>query len=139
MDSTYTQSMKSHIKQLESELRGLTDILQERPLSKYEYRASERTVQIIIGACIGIAKHWCKQLGQPAPESAYAAFQMLSDSGIEEVKQTRWKQIIGMRNALVHDYLNIDKEIIEHLIRERHYQSLVQFALTGLEGLSQSK
>lgn len=137
MDSTYTQSMKSHIKQLESELQGLTDILVTRPLSKYEYRASERTVQITIEACIGIAKHWCKQLDRPAPESAYAAFETLSDCGIEQVKQTRWKQIIGMRNALVHDYLNIDKEVIEHLIRERHYQSLVTFALAGLHELEE--
>jgi uncharacterized protein with HEPN domain len=61
---------------------------------------------------------------------------MLSDCGIEEVKKTRWKQIIGMRNALVHDYLNIDKDLsfsqeLEHLIRERHYQSLLVLTITG--------
>lgn len=139
MDSTYTQSMTSHIKQLESELIGLTEILQQRALSKYEYRASERTVQITIEACIGIAKHWCKQLKQPAPENAYAAFETLNDFGIAEIKNTRWKQIIGMRNALVHDYLNIDHEIIEHLIRECHYQSLIEFALIGLTALTEEQ
>ena len=33
-----------------------------------------------------------------------------------------------MRNALVHDYLNINPEIIEQLIRENEYSSLVAFA-----------
>ncbi|WP_112717260.1 HepT-like ribonuclease domain-containing protein [Moritella yayanosii] len=28
-----------------------------------------------------------------------------------------------MRNALVHDYLNIDHEIIEHLLKTKKYQS----------------
>ncbi|MBL4831826.1 MAG: DUF86 domain-containing protein [Aliivibrio sp.] len=54
--------MRSHIAQLHSELEGLNEIISERPFSRYEYRAAERTLQIVIEACIGIAKHWNKMV-----------------------------------------------------------------------------
>jgi len=136
MDNTYIDSMKAHIAQLESELCGLTDILASRALSQYEYRAAERTLQILIEASIGISKHWCKQIYQVAPANAYQAFERLAQHGIEEVANTQWKQIIGMRNALVHDYLNIDHSIIEHLIKTKKYQSLLDFTRLGLNNLT---
>lgn len=135
MDNTYIESMRAHLAQLESELFGLTDILAERTLSQYEYRAGERILQILIEACIGIAKHWSKQIYQVAPTSAYHAFERLTEHGIKEVANTQWKQIIGMRNALVHDYLNIDHEIIEHLLKTKKYQSLFVFSRLGLNNL----
>ena len=50
--------MQEHLAELKSDLQGLTDIIKKRDLSRYEYRASERTLQVWIGVCIGIAKHW---------------------------------------------------------------------------------
>jgi uncharacterized protein with HEPN domain len=51
------------------------------------------------------------------------------------MKSINWKRIIGMRNALVHDYLNINPEIIEQLIRENEYSALVTFAQEELVAL----
>ncbi|MFT6421797.1 MAG: hypothetical protein ACJA2K_000512 [Thalassolituus sp.] len=42
-----------------------------------------------------------------------------------------------MRNALVHDYLNINLEVIETLIRDQQYLPLVKFALGGLVKLGE--
>jgi len=135
MEQTYTLAMSNHVKELEAELHALTAITIERKLNRFEYRAAERTLQIVIEACIGVAKHWCKRINGVAPASAYQAFEKLEAHGISEVSKTNWKQIIGMRNALVHDYLNIDSAIIEQLIRDRHYQSVVEFAMLGLKEL----
>jgi len=135
MDSTYTLSMLNHVRQLSSELDELAEISNKRKLSKFEYRAAERMLQIVIEAAIGVTKHWCKSVNGVAPASAYQAFEKLEVHGVKEVGETNWKQIIGMRNALVHDYLNIDAAIIEQLIRERRYQSVVEFAKLGLEHL----
>ncbi len=135
MDNTYIESMRSHIALLESDLNGLSDILATRPLSKYEYRAAERTLQIVIEACIGLSKHWCKKLDGVAPASAYHSFIQLSDHGIAQINDTPWKQIIGMRNALVHDYLNIDREVIESLVKTKRYESLVHFSSLALAAL----
>lgn len=37
-----------------------------------------------------------------------------------------------MRNALVHDYLNIEPEIIRLVIKQKTYEELVTFAEKGL-------
>ena len=119
-----------------SELNELNAIINERPLTRFEYRAAERSLQVLIEACIGIAKHWSKSLLGVAPADAYSAFQRLSEKGIDQVNQVDWRLIIGMRNALVHDYLNIDTAVVEQVVRERHYMNIHSFALSGLQALN---
>jgi uncharacterized protein YutE (UPF0331/DUF86 family) len=135
MDNTYLFSIREHLEELKNELEGLTKIIKQRDLSRYEYRASERTLQILIEACIGIAKHWSYALNKTAPADAYSAFEKLSQLGIKEVKKVKWRRIIGMRNALVHDYLNIEVEIIATVIKKSSYQELFIFANNGLIAL----
>jgi len=135
MDNTYLFSMQEHLAELHSELKGLTEIMQQRDLSRYEYRAAERTLQILIEACIGIAKHWNYATNNTAPADAYSAFESLSQQG-EQIDTLEWRKIIGMRNALVHDYLNIEPEIIRWAIKSATYNKLFKFADNGLLELS---
>ena len=135
MDNTYIHSMREHLFELKSELQGLTNIIEQRDLNRYEYRASERTLQVLIEACIGIAKHWCYGLSQVAPADAYSAFEKLSQLGIESVNEVEWRKVIGMRNALVHDYLNTEPEIIRALIKKSTYLTLFVFTDNGLTAL----
>lgn len=138
MDDTYIFSMREHLGELKSELQGLTDIVNQRDLSRYEYRAAERTLQVLIEACIGIAKHWNYALFKTAPADAYAAFEKLSQQGVEAVNDVEWRKIIGMRNALVHDYLNIESDIIKTIIEKTAYSGLLEFANNGLIALQDS-
>lgn len=135
MDNTYILSMREHLSELQSELQGLTDIIIQRDLNRYEYRAAERTLQILIEACIGIAKHWNYVIYKTAPADACSAFEKLSQQGIEGIHDIEWRKIIGMRNALVHDYLNIEPQIIRALIKNREYTGLIYFAAKGLIAL----
>lgn len=139
MDNTYTQSMREHIALIVSELDGLHSILSQRAFNRYEYRAAERTVQILIEACIGIAKHWSKSVIGVSPADAYMALQRLQEHNIPEVNAIDWRPVIGMRNALVHDYLNIDQSTVEYIIEQRKYDQLEKFANAGLQFLSQSR
>ncbi|WP_327036949.1 type VII toxin-antitoxin system HepT family RNase toxin [Methylomarinum vadi] len=127
--------MREHLAELQSELQGLTDIINQRDLNRYEYRAAERTLQVLVEVCIGIAKHWNYALFKTAPADAYSAFAKLSQQGIECVNEIEWRKIIGMRNALVHDYLNIEPEIIKAVIKNRAYNALFEFAAKGLNEL----
>ena len=135
MDETYILSMREHLDELKSELQGLTKIIDQRALSRYEYRAAERTLQVLIEACIGIAKHWNYTLYNTAPADAYAAFEKLSQQGVDGIDDVEWRKIIGMRNALVHDYLNIEPEIIRSVIKKAVYNDLLTFATNGLNTL----
>jgi len=137
MDNPYILSMREHLNELQSELDGLTEIISQRDLNRYEYRAAERTLQILIEACIGIAKHWNYALYKTAPADAYAAFEKLSQQGIEGINDIEWRKIIGMRNALVHDYLNIDPQIIKALLKKAAYVGLFKFAYKGLLALKE--
>jgi len=136
MDNTYIFSMQEQLERLESELNGLNAIIVQRPLNRYEYRAAERTLQLLIESCIGIAKHWSYALTKTASADAYNAFEKLTQAGVEEVEPIKWRKIIGMRNALVHDYLNIEPEIIRVVIKQSNYQALFQFAKRGILALS---
>ena len=135
MDNTYIFSMEEHLCELKSELQGLSEIIEQRDLSQYEYRASERTLQVLIEVCIGIAKHWTYGISKAAPADAYSAFEKLSQQGVQSVNDVEWRKIIGMRNALVHDYLNIEPEIIRMVIKKATYRALFVFAETGLRAL----
>jgi len=137
MDNTYLFSMQQQLLELKSELVGLTDIINQRDLNRYEYRAAERTLQILIEACIGIAKHWVYALNDVAPADAYSAFEALSQRGISSVNQVAWRKVIGMRNALVHDYLDIEAEIIRIVIKNATYSELLAFADKGLIALKE--
>jgi len=135
MDNTYIFSMQEHLEVIKSDLLGLHEISRTRALSRYEYRAAERTLQVLIEACIGIAKHWSYALNKTAPADAYTAFETLSQLGISDIKMLSWRKVIGMRNALVHDYLNIDPEIIRLVIQKKDFDKLFIFSEQGLSAL----
>jgi len=136
MDNTYIFSMQEHLEEIKSDLQGLHDISKTRALGRYEYRAAERSLQVLIGACIGIAKHWSYALNKTAPADAYSAFETLSQLGVSAVNVASWRKIIGMRNALVHDYLNIDPEIIRLVIKNKTFSELFSFSDQGLSALT---
>jgi uncharacterized protein YutE (UPF0331/DUF86 family) len=56
----------------------------------------------------------------------------LSSKDPEAVDLLEWRRVIGLRNALVHDYLNIDPAVIASLIGEKRFGLLVNFAQDSL-------
>jgi uncharacterized protein YutE (UPF0331/DUF86 family) len=92
-------------------------------------------LQILIEACIGIAKHWNYALYKTAPADAYSAFEKLSQQGIDGINDVEWRKIIGIRNALVHDYINIEPQVIRTVIKNTAYAELIDFSAIGLIAL----
>ncbi len=135
MTNDYCYRLNTKLKGLQQDLTNLQTIFITEEVNRYHRLAAEQFLQELFNACIGIAKHRCKQLGYPAPDNAYVAFERLSQHDVASMKSINWKRIIGMRNALVHDYLNINPEIIEQLIRENEYSPLVSFAQEELDAL----
>ncbi len=134
MLNAYSASMQDHIQQLVSQLDQLANI--ERSLSQFESLAAERLLQVLIEACIGISKHWVKHQGLGIASDANRAFILLDQSGQWTNKELDWRKIIGLRNALVHDYLNIDQHVILDVVNKRRYKALAEFAFKGLKVLS---
>lgn len=138
-DSYYLSAIRANAKTYQSELNELHKILAERNLSTFEYRAAERSLQVSIEAAIGVAKHWVKSLAGSSPSEAYQAFEVLSQHQQLTLEQlSNWRKVIGLRNALVHDYLNIDPNIVRSIIAQGYYQQVFEFITQGTQVLETS-
>ena len=136
-DNAYIGALRISLSRYKAELSEIRAILALRALSNLEYRAAERTLQVSIEACIGVAKHWAKALASHTPQDAYQAFEILAQRGeLSPDTLIGWRKIIGLRNALVYDYLNLDPEIIRSVIAQGYSDQLFTFAEQGLDWLA---
>ena len=58
------------------QLEQLAEI--KRPLNQFESLAAERLIQVLIEACIGLAKHWVKHKNLGVVTDANRAFVLLA-------------------------------------------------------------
>ncbi|TPE51813.1 DUF86 domain-containing protein [Maribrevibacterium harenarium] len=138
-DIHYLASIKLNAEIYQKELDQLRAILEQRNFSTFEYRACERSLQVSIEAAIGVAKHWAKSVAGFSPSDAYQAFEVLAQhQHLSLEKLASWRKVIGLRNALVHDYLNIDPEIVRSVINHGYYQQVFDFIELGTEALQQN-
>jgi uncharacterized protein YutE (UPF0331/DUF86 family) len=129
----YLKEVIIHIKEYESELDELSELAS---LNNRDYRAAERLLQLLSEVSIGLAKHWLKSIKKESGSSAYQTFVALQNlEAITESELVEWRKIIGLRNSLVHDYLNVDKSIIKLIIVNKKYQTLLLFCQTALKVL----
>lgn len=110
------------------EVRGR---LQEgRHLSRLEENGVLHALQILIENAIGKAKQLLKAAGETVPISAYDSFAALANrtSKVQSHLES-WNAVIGIRNRIVHAYMNIDLRKIHDIVREGRYRFVVEFLL----------
>ncbi len=123
--SAYCDAIREQVdihQQLLDELKqqGLWHLLQRT--------AAERSIQILCEAAIGAAKHCNKKLHLPNRTDSYTPMaQLLEKHPCEGVNPLQLKGAVGMRNAIVHDYLNLDWQLIQKVIEDGHYKTLSRF------------
>ena len=133
MDNLYKNAMLEQLRQLQEELSEIQTMLVDQGyLSSIAYRAAERNLQLLVEACIGITKQTLKAKGLEVPSDARQSFAKLKSLGLDPT-DIPWTKVVGMRNALVHDYLNLDPERISEVIANGHYLKLFEFALMRLD------
>lgn len=140
MLKNYLVAIEQHSRECLEDLNALSLIAQQRPFNRLERRAAERALQVLIEACIGTAKFWLKAEHKTPPLDAYDSFNKLAELGnlsLDELKQ--WRKVIGMRNALVHDYLTIDSELLHTLLAEQTYLFLIDFITKAEQQLSSNR
>jgi len=132
MAEEYFDSVLRHAEQCVEELDELGTISQDRRWTRLEQRAAERSLQLLVEACIGVAKRWVKHLGLTVPLDAYPCFEKLAEKGlIAPHPPDAWRKIVGLRNVLVHDYLNVDPDVIRDVIEHKYYLELLAFIRSG--------
>lgn len=108
-------------------------ILQQgRPLTALEQGGVLHALQILIENAIGKAKQLLKASEQSVPVSGHDAFKALVNrSLIDATELPAWNAIVGLRNRIVHGYMNmnIDMNQVTALIAENKEQFVVRFLL----------
>ena len=125
MNRAYTASVREHCSVHFDAPRELADILDSRALGFHERNSAERSIQVIVEACIGLAAHCCRKAGRAVlGDAAGCALTSLELIGADAITPEQLRGAIGMHNALVHDYLNLDWRLIEQVLRERAFLAL---------------
>ena len=136
MNEAYVISMRQHVQEQLETLNELAEAIKLQPLRKIERLAAERSLQIMIEAAIGVAKHCCKKAGKTHSGDAYKNLLTAHDLLNSNIPHATLKGAAGMRNAIVHDYLNLDWARNEAVIVNKQYETLGEFIGAGLDYLS---
>lgn len=124
MNQAYLVAVKEHSQDHVEALEDLAVRLQQRSLDFHERNSAERSVQVLVETLIGLSKHVCKKAGQQtlgnAATNALKALEMLS---IQPFSPKRLQGAIGMRNTIVHDYLNLDWQLLQQVIEQRQFKN----------------
>jgi uncharacterized protein YutE (UPF0331/DUF86 family) len=107
-----------------------TKLLAGENLSRLEQNGVLHALQVLIENAIGKSKQRLKAAGEPVPVSAYDAFAALARrGGIHEDELPAWNAVIGLRNRIVHDYMNIDMARVLELVQLGRHEFVVIFLL----------
>jgi len=99
-----------------------------KELSRLEQNGVLHALQVLIENSIGKAKQLLKAANESVPVSAYDAFDSLVRRG--EIKQAdleKWNSVVGLRNRIVHDYMNIDMKLVYQIIIQKQYLFITDF------------
>jgi len=128
MNTAYLQSIFEHTNEHIEALDELSELLPQRSLTFHERNSAQRSIQVVVEACIGLSKHTLKsaqkQVLGDAASTALKALELLPTSAITPAEL---KGAIGMRNAIVHDYLNMDWALLEAVLKQQDYHKLKAF------------
>lgn len=82
-------------------------------------RAVERTFEVLIQACIDLARHICSAEELLEGSTARDAIRALGDAGvIKRTTREKMPEAAGFRNVLAHRYGDVDHEIVYDVLQE---------------------
>jgi uncharacterized protein YutE (UPF0331/DUF86 family) len=74
--------------------------------------AADHAIQLAIQICIDVGAHLTAELGLETPSDYRGVFEGLRKEGLDTRLAGRMAAAAGMRNILVHDYLEVDDEAV---------------------------
>lgn len=108
---------------IETRLQRLSELTAELAAIRREGRASyedetrtalaaQHAIQQAVQVCIDIGAHVISELGLTVPDDYRGVFQELRKAGLDDALADRLSSAAGMRNILVHGYLDVDEDIV---------------------------
>ena len=109
----------ARIEELLTRLREMAAVPRERYLRDAGLQAqAERWLQLCAESVLDVAAHFIADLGLRTPTTYRESFQILAESDVLEAalakQMERWA---GLRNVLVHLYLDVDHDILFDILQ----------------------
>jgi len=105
----------------------LTNYSQQQQWLETDYLAIERSLQILIESFIGLARYTLEITFNVHVSKSREAIDVLHLKGVfDDHIYQQLNKMIGFRNVLVHDYLNLNPAIIQSIVRQQHYNLVIQ-------------
>lgn len=102
-------------------------------LSRLEQNGVLHAIQVLVENAVGKAKQLLKSAGKQVPLSAYDSFIGLEELGLVKTGSlTDWNAAIGLRNRIVHDYMNIDMFRVLELVKKDQYRFITDFLMAPI-------
>jgi uncharacterized protein YutE (UPF0331/DUF86 family) len=125
----YVYALREQVAQHLAGLDELSETLAVRPLSFNERNAAERGLQVLVEMAIGCSKHLLKARGLPVPAEARAALERVYEQlALTAPPIAVMRGAVGMRNAIIHDYLNLDWQRLETVLAGRKYHEVARYS-----------
>ncbi len=109
-----------HIAKYTKELEELLNKFDDKELKlSTNIHAAERLVQLITDAMIDINQHFIREKDLEVPDDLRGTFNIIGDGGILPKEFAgRISSLAGLRNILVHQYEDLDKDLFIRNLRQ---------------------
>jgi uncharacterized protein YutE (UPF0331/DUF86 family) len=134
-DIAYEQALLRHQRRM---LRILDEVSQEDAdnWTERDYLAIQRALQVYIESFIGMARYFVQQkYNLPVSQSREALDELKSRGDLTVQQHEELLKIVGFRNVLVHDYLEINDGIVQAVVTKRTYAIMDDLMLEWRQAL----
>lgn len=127
IDKAYEQELDT----LQQEMLLVLDELHD-DLGSWNNRdvlAAQRALQVLVESLIGLARYvYQNRYGITVSKSRAAIDGLHNKCDLNDGDYQLAMRLIGFRNVLVHDYLDVNRAILEAIIQKRLYQDVRRIA-----------
>lgn len=111
-----SEAIAARLERLSELLRQLEEIRSAGPDAyRRDFRtrlAADHAIQLAVQVCIDVGAHLVAELGLETPADYRGIFGSLRAKGLDDALADRMGDATGMRNVLVHGYLEVDDEAV---------------------------
>jgi uncharacterized protein YutE (UPF0331/DUF86 family) len=110
-------------------LRGLQRYTRDEFLAEPEkYGSTERFLQLTLEALTDLGSHVIAEQDLGVVDAASDIPRLLREHGdLTDSQRDTWIRMIGFRNILVHDYLDVDRQVVYEVLHA-HLQDITDIA-----------